>query len=932
MRRTANNALTRRGPAVMTAAAVLSLAALLIVGPTLLADPSTYNPDRLRLSATPPAAPSATTQSTQPTAQPSTTQSRPGHWSFQPVRRPPVPQFGDDTWVRTPIDAFILRGLERQGLKPANVASKYTFICRATLGLTGLPPTPDEIVAFIKDKSPDAYDKLIDRLLASPHYGERWGRHWLDVARYVPGKVKVLGIDRVDMAADYRDYVVRAFNEDKPYDRFITEQLAGDLLPPSPKVAKASVDDPISPQLKQAYFDQLIAPAFLSIGDWFDECTDPNKLRLDIIDEQMTTMGKAFLGVNFNCARCHDHKFDPIPTRDYYALAGIFRSTRITSKFSEFWRDGRPRLTRELGLPRIAESNQVIRALLEEEEPESARVFSRHLLAWGDNENTKAYARAIRALPKPTVVAFEAEQFAGVDNIAIRKAESLGPEGEQDAQLVYIDSLKPLDRWVKYEVAFPIGGTYDFELRLASGEPAPIKVELNGKVVAESAAGVATLGKTWWHFTWASVGRFEIREGLNFLRIRVAKGGPFPAIDKWRFVRHDENARRVAEYAKKHDLNEARLRDWLVAGKYTLPTPLDFAKFHEPMATIVADRRESCRSLRSKLVDLPTALSVRSLYKPINLPIHTRGMTYATAGDPVPRGVPSTLAPNVKPPVVPDKASGRLQLAQWITHKDHPLTARVMVNRIWAWHFGRGLVETTSDFGTQGAKPSHPELLDWLAAEFVSSGWSVKHIHRLIMRSNVYRLSSRATETNTRIDPSNKAYWRWSPRRLEAEAVYDAMLMSTGAFEPQKPGAPLDVDMSSDRALYVLTSGRSPAGLGDDIRKMLTLFDFDDTGTHVEKRDVSQTPAQALFFLNNPLPGHFAERFAQRLLALKIDDRRRAKHAYFVAFSRPASEAWVDGAVAYVEGLVKEEALSRQAAWARLGRALYSANAFRYLD
>ena len=267
------------------------------------------------------------------------------HWSFQPLKK--------DHGPTASVDSYVLARLREKNLKPAERADKATLVRRVSLDLTGLPPTREELHAFLEDESPDAYPKLVDRLLASPHYGERWGRHWLDLARYVQGTIKVPGVDEIDLAESYRDYVVRAFNEDKPFDRFVLEQLAGDLLPDSSE-----------------NFDEKIAPSFLAIGPWFDECTDPNKLRLDIIDEQISTLTKAFLAMDFACARCHDHKFDPIPTRDYYAMAGIFRSTEITSKFSEFWKDGRPRaiqfLATEEELDKEAQLEQEIAGLVEQ--------------------------------------------------------------------------------------------------------------------------------------------------------------------------------------------------------------------------------------------------------------------------------------------------------------------------------------------------------------------------------------------------------------------------------------------------------------------------------------------------------------------------------------------------------------------------------------
>jgi hypothetical protein len=269
-----------------------------------------------------------------------------GLWSLSPIHRPELPEVEGSQWPENPIDRFVLARLQASGAKPAAEADRIILIRRATFDATGLPPTPQEIRAFLADHSADAYEKLIDRLLASPHYGERWGRHWLDVARYVQSRITFPGVKNTLGDQAYRDYVVRAFNSDKPYDRFITEQLAGDLLP-------ASAD-------RQQEFDQIAATAYLSIGPWFDQCTDPNRLRLEMIDDMINATSQGLLGLTVSCARCHDHKFDPIPTTDYYALAGIFGSTKIVGDFSQYWRDGRQRMLKPLAMPDEVSANDKV--------------------------------------------------------------------------------------------------------------------------------------------------------------------------------------------------------------------------------------------------------------------------------------------------------------------------------------------------------------------------------------------------------------------------------------------------------------------------------------------------------------------------------------------------------------------------------------------
>ena len=419
------------------------------------------------------------------------------HWSFQALKMPPEPALSDKSWVRNPIDAFVLSGLNEANLTPNSEADKLTLIRRLTIDLTGLPPTIEEIDVFLTDQSPDAYEKLVDRLLDSPHYGERWGRHWLDVARYVQGKTKVAGVDRVDMAEAYRDYVIRALNADKPYDRFVTEQLAGDLLPPT--------NDPI------ASLDQLAAPTFLSIGPWFADCADPNTLRMDIIDEQISATTQAFLGMNFSCARCHDHFFDPVPTRDYYALAGIFGSTRIVDKMNENWRDGRFRLTRPQATPeeiavakqfedRIAKLRETRWAALKEARDELINRVGPRLAD---------YDRALAALPEMPAVEIEAEDYHGQNNV--RRVEV---DGE-----MLVETQRARLQWVQYRPDLPVAGTFTVYVRMAAPEAFPVELRLDGKTVFKDKIVPATGGWNLEHFRWVSLGSFQFRKGTTDVRL-----------------------------------------------------------------------------------------------------------------------------------------------------------------------------------------------------------------------------------------------------------------------------------------------------------------------------------------------------------------------------------------------------------------------------
>ncbi|HRQ88874.1 MAG TPA: DUF1553 domain-containing protein [Bacteroidia bacterium] len=800
-------------------------------------------------------------------------------WSLRPLVRPTPPASGN------PIDAFIHAALAEKGLRQNDSADPHTLRRRMTLDLTGLPPTREEI------RNPESDIRaLIDRLLDSPHYGERWGRHWLDVARYVQGTIKVPGVAATDLAEPYRDYVVRSFNEDKPYDRFFTEQLAGDLLS-------------IADESEAARQDRLVAPAFLSIGQWFDECTDPNKLRLDLVDEQISTATRAFLAMDFACARCHDHKFDPVSIRDYYALAGIFRSTEITSHFADEWKDGRPRALRPLAsqteIDRVAEIDRSIAALRDERFRLLAKARERLL--------------ASTTFPKgpeipDTILAFEAEDFDGHKDL---KTIPLGDSGGEA-----IASRRRIEQWVRYRFVLPEPGRYTLLVRYAATDPAPVALEIEGQIVGEPVLGDATLGETPDHFRWEAVSLGDLPKGRAFVRFKAAKNAPFPVIDRFLLVKGD-----LASDAG----------DW--RQRLGPPSIAETRFFLDETERAEATRIESeLAALAQSRPDLPLALAVTDADAPIDLAVHPGGDVYATKGDPVPRGVPSLATDLIGASFpVEGKASGRVQFAQWLAHPDHPLTARVMANRIWHWHFGTGLVRTTDDFGKQGSPPSHPELLDWLACELIESGWSVKHLHRLILGSATYQASSARTPENLAKDPDGTLLSRFPARRLEVEAIYDGMLASIGKVSRQPTGTPLDTAKSKDRALYILTSSRSPLGLGVEIRKMFPLFGFDDTGRPMHDRDESVTPAQALWWLNNPLPRHYATKLAEKLVAAEPDPAARALALHETVLGRPPGPEASAAMLAYAADLGKE-GLSETEAWTRVALGLFSSRRFTHLE
>jgi hypothetical protein len=717
--------------------------------------------------------------------------------------------------------------------------------------------------------------------------------------------------------AHYRDYVVRSFNTDKPYDQFLTEQLAGDLLPAARDRAR--------------HLDQIVAPAFLSIGAWFEQETDPNRLRLEMVDEMINTTTQAVMGLTVSCARCHDHKFDPIPTSDYYALGGIFRSTQLVGEFSEFWRDGRTRLLRPLALPEEVAASEKLGQQIARKKGELWNYLSqRHVdlsSAWKKDEGR--YRAAAAALPKPFVQFFEAENFDGQDNLRIAQLMRDGVAVE------VIETQTPTAQWVRYRLEAPRSGRYRLDACYSSDEKTPMSVQVNGKTVEQGALGEPTGGWDLRYQRWQTVASFDLREGVNFMRL-IAKEGNFPRLDRLRLSaqdeRHGQELERIAESQKLHP---GLLSNFVLDPAQPWPAVAAVSEYLDAAQRKVVDALTAdIERLEGSAKAHELAISVTDHPQPRDLPVHIGGDVYRTSPNPVPRGVPQLFDNVVPRPTISATGSGRLELARWLTDPRHPLTARVMVNRVWHWHFGRGIVATTSDFGTRGAPPTHPELLDWLASEFVDSGWSVKHLHRLILTSSTYRMSSTPADARVaQLDPDNKLLSHFSRRRLEAEAIYDAMRSTTNMIPRQASGQPLDPEKSKDRMMYVLTNGRSPKGLGVEVRKMFPLFDCELSGAPLPVRPASATPAQSLFFMNNPLPKYMADRFAERLLKMdRLDDPKRLEMAYLLALGRPPGEKMKAEALAYLEQSVTAEGKTRVEAWSDLCQALYATAEFRYIE
>jgi hypothetical protein len=667
------------------------------------------------------------------------------HWAFKRPLKADVPKVQPQP--ASPVDAFVLARLQEKGLTPAKEADRRTLVRRVYFDLVGLPPTPEQVETFLADTSPDAFAKLVDQLLASPHFGERWGRHWLDVARYAESSGKDQNI-LYPYAWRYRDYVIQSFNTDKPYDQFLREQLAGDLLPATNDTERA---------------EHLIATGFLAIGTKSHNERSPLQFRLDLADEQIDAVSQGMLGLTVACARCHDHKFDPIPQKDYYALAGIFISTET--------RFGTPTLL-------IARNSAPLADL-----PAGADVPAGQ-----------------------TMTRFEQQRIRTQLDFLKKQRDDALAEARKDSQ-------------------------------------PPVR--------------------------------------LVFLNIQI---GTLEAT--------------LAHY----DADGQPKKKAMAAGERLLP-------------------RDS--------------------------PLYQRG-ELDKPGEFVPRGFLQVLSTGPAAKIA--KGSGRKELADWVASKENPLTARVMVNRVWQHLFGRGLVPTPDNFGTMGQPPSHPELLDYLAMTFVENGWSVKQLIRSLVLSRTYQMASDHHEANAAVDPDNVYLWRMSKRRLDAEVIRDAMLAVSGQLDPKPAnGSPVGkfegpvqgLNRAGGIERLADTNHRSvylPV-VRDNVPEVLELFDFAEPSLVTGTREDTSVPAQGLYLMNSPQVIRLAEKTADRLTRQALSESERIDLAFRLVFARSPSATEAAAASEFLKAFPKSQARGFQpranqdrAAWAAFAQALFAAAEFRYVD
>ncbi len=846
------------------------------------------------------------------------------HWAYRPMARPEPPAVGDAAWARSPIDRFILARLEAEGLAPVAPAGRRQLLRRVTFDLTGLPPTPAEIDAFLADERPDAYERVVERLLASPRYGERWGRHWLDVARYADSN----GLDENiahPNAFRYRDWVIDAFNRDKPYDRFVQEQIAGDLMP-------AAGDD--------ERFGNLAATGFLTLGAKVLAEQDVDKMVIDIVDEQVNVIGRAFLAEPVGCARCHDHKFDPIPTADYYALAGILRSTRTMApeRLPGRWverplADEETIARYEAAQERVEEAQQAVDDLVDEQNDRLRRprrqALARYLLAaeeaypaWGDDEAAQARTAAeiSRIASREGLAAAVLERWVRAF-FRYREGPPVQGDGPNPSVVFQI--------WNAYAAAPP--ERYEEvtdELRALIASEKVLIAPLTRSLVRGPAP--RSLEDVAWRYA-SLFAVIEIAWDQHLQRLGLEDEEELTRAD-FRLPREQEELRRLVYDGR---LCILCLDQEAEEALYPADAVAELAR-----RRAVVEEREAASP-----PEPPYAMSVEE-GEIVDLPVHIRGSHLNLADTPQPRGFLRVTDHIVPPPPIPADASGRLELARWITHPEHPLTARVMANRIWHWHFGRGLVDTPSNFGTTGSVPTHPELLDWLARRLVDGGWSVKALHREILLSATYRLDAGYDEANAAVDPDNRLHWRMNRRRLEVEPIRDALLQLAGTLDLTMGGR---VEEYSPRG-YVFSEGGTFGRFDfygaprrsiympvvrNAIYDIFAGFDFGNASDSVGARPATVVPSQALLMMNSAFVEERAGEFAGRLLAMPVaSDAARVDRAFVEAYGRPAAEVEIEESLAFL-GAMRETAPDGEAerfAWTRLCHVILGASEFIYVD
>jgi len=925
-------------------------------------------------------------------------------WSFQPIIEPELPNVKWTDWSRNDIDHFTLAKMEQLGLHPVAPAGKGEWIRRATFDLIGLPPTPDEVNAFVQDESENAVEKVVDRLLSSKHYGERWGRYWLDVARYAEDQAHTFSVTPNSNGYRYRDWVVSAFNSDMSYKQFVKMQIAGDFL---------DVDS-------NRPYDHLVALGYFGLGAQYYKNSDAAKAAADELDDRVDTLTRGFLGLTVSCARCHDHKFDPIPTQDYYSLAGVFNSSKLHNAplcnpddIAQY----------NSGQKKIKTSEEAVKSFLAKEKSVAAEShvsdISKTMLAvWNFQVASKSdQPVSVADLAKRTDLSEfllqrwirfldtkEKGKVAALDAwFALERKPSVVQDEVAKVAQEFQQSLQALLK-VRDEMATSnlvavqpnesrkLGSPRFVTPRVTKSRPtAGIDVDISNAtqlflVVSEAGNGNSCDHSDWLEprlvgpagelkltdLKWKSLDGFggaKINRNYEGKQIRVggkkysyAIGTHAPSVivydlpagyDRFKAMGGlDNSGSDQGGCGEQASIQFSVYTEMPIEGPIQIPGQTKdegSAGAGEDLLTkvfgkqgplevqddnlenfLTSEKKAQFSQLRSQVDDAkktaPAMYPIAHAYTEASvadMKVFVRGNP-ANQRELAPRRFLTILAGSDQP--LFKDGSGRRELAEAIANDDNPLTARVMVNRIWQHHFGRGIVGTPSNFGKQGEAPTHPELLDYLTSRFMKSGWSIKALHREIMLSSTYRLSTAFDESNANIDGDNRYLWRMSRQRLDVEAWRDALLTVSGSLDPTfgGPSTKLADPNNHRRTIYAMVSRH-------ELDSLLRLFDFPDANITSEKRSETTVPQQQLFVLNSPFMLAQAKAFSAKVHKEAGDNEEaRIQRAFQLAYSRSASDVELGLGLAYLGSESDEKtALTR---WELYAQVLLSGNEFMYLD
>ncbi|MCH2060944.1 MAG: DUF1553 domain-containing protein [Verrucomicrobiales bacterium] len=797
-------------------------------------------------------------------------------WAYRPVNNPTPPAVRDKNWPRTDIDRFILAAQEKKGIHPVRDSDATTLLRRFYFDLIGLPPPPGKVESFIKAAESgrqEALENLVDELLASPEFGVRWARHWLDIARFSQST----GGGRTLLFGDawrYRDYVVEAFNSDKPYDQFIREQIAGDLL------QEGSIEE------KQA---ALIATAFLLLGPTNYELQDKTVLEMDIIDEQLDTMGKAFLGLTIGCARCHDHKFDPIRTEDYYGMAGILKGTKVVihSNVSTWNKRTLPVSSEEEKIAR--ENTGRINAIKKE-------------LATLKKNNAGKKKSSVPVSSLPGIV---------VDNLDAKLkgewTQSTSNAGFVAQNYIHDGAKGKGEKEVAYKVKIPGDGKFEVRISYTEGTNRARKVP----VIIRHADGEVTkyIDQTKTppiDGSFISLGTYDFLVGEWEAVVISNKGTSQHVIaDAIQFLPDGTNtvARKdLPDPAVKKDTNDTKNR--------------------------IKKLEAELKSLQKNNSGSPKVIAAGEAEKTGDIHIAVRGNVH-NVGKKTPRGFIQVLQ-QTPTPEFPAESSGRAELAEWIASPKNPLTARVFVNRVWHHLFGTGIVSSVDNFGHMGRMPTNPELIDHLASGFMANNWSIKKLIRAIMLSRVYQLSSEQGTLQAEVDLENLLHWRQNRRRLQAEAIRDSILSVSGSLDKKMGGPTVKAGTKTEYGYKFEGNRRSiyiPV-FRNTLPEIMQVFDFADPNLVMGKRTTSSVPTQALFLMNNPFVRQQAKTAASRLLKDEPgNNEAKVNYAYQLTLGRSPSISETKAILDFLEPDEKPET-----AWTEVFQSLFASLNFRYLD